>query len=202
MSELPKLKQYPSGFLGSSTVAQTAATDMNEISFSMLLSRKDTDNVPKATSSIEINTIWNDVLSNKDDINTFEYKERIIRYALTAFGTTTVSEWLSVQSANPEFTKDHHRFIDETIQFVAEGKKRIITANNWIVLLNSNKVEHSTLKYSEVQQRWLLSNNTDLAFSDANNVNKTFKSFITDWVCQDKGIDDLTSTLFVLFGMR
>lgn len=203
MSNTIELKQYPSGFLGSNAVPQTSADKLKDITsaFTQMLNRAPSANKNVHTSNVEVNSIWEATIAGKEEVNSFKFKERIISCALNAFGTDTFATWLSAQSGNPEFTKYHHQFIDETILFVTEGKKRSTMISNWGLLLNSNKVDHSTLKYTDIQQKWMLSPNPDNEFGN-NNISKSIKEFIHDWVKQDKGIDDLAASLFVMFGIR
>lgn len=200
MSEL--LKPYPSGFLGSNTVQQTTADNLYDVkaAVNQMFNRPNTATASKFTSSVEVNSIWSDVLAGGSKVNTFEFKERVIKAAIKSFGTETFAEWLSAQSANPQFTKDHHRFIDETILFVRDGNKRDYTFSNWFLILGSDGLENDTVKYTQIQQTYLLQNNQYQ--SGRNNTSKTIKEFVMDWVKQNKGIEDLTSSLFVLFGVR
>jgi hypothetical protein len=196
------LKPYPSGFLGSNTVAQTNQDNMVDVraAVNQMFNRADTSKVSKHTSNIEINSIWSEVLSSNLDYNTFEFKQRVLKAALNAFGTDTLAQWISAQYSNPEFTHTHHKFIDETIEFVSSNKRREYTFSNWTMLLTCEAVEHDTPKYTEIQQKYLLSQNPKKL--GLINTSKTIEEFILDWVRQPKGIDDLTSSLFVLFGIR
>lgn len=198
-----ELKQYPSGFLGSKDTAKTNADKLQDINsaFSQMLNRAPNAHKSTHTSNVECNAIWDSIIKNEPDISSFKFKERIIACALDAFGADTFSTWLSAQSSNPEFTDYHHNFIDETILFITTGERRKINFNSWCVLLNSNRVDHKTVKYTPVQQQWLVKKN-ELNEFGTTNLSTTIRDFIHAWVKQAGGVDDLAASLFVLFGLR
>lgn len=195
------LKPYPSGFLGSSTVAQTATDNLQGITAAVnqMFNRANTSKINEHNSNLEVNSIWSTVLSGGNEHNSFEFKQRILKAALNAFGTDYFIQWLSVQAQHPEYTKSHHDFIDETISFIYYGKKRQLAFSNWALILTANKVENNTIKYSELQTAWMQEASNKHGFK---NSSKTINDLVYDWVRCPKGIEDLTSSLFVLFGIR
>lgn len=199
MSEI-LLKPYPSGFLGSSLVPQTepmiseaAITFVNHI-----FNRAQNVKRSPYTASIEASGVWNDVILSRDEFNTFEFKEATLKCALNAFGTETLSQWMSVQAASPDFTATHHNFLDETFKFIYLGTRREYSYHNWLCLLVADNKDYNTKQYTKVQQDILTS-------KDANGkviANKTINEFIIDWVRAKNGITDLAACMFILFGYR
>ncbi len=197
------LKPYPSGFLGSNLVNQTEKqSDVEKIKLTLdhFFGKREVGNNSNFTSSLDINILYNQYIFNADSTKEFQFVEDVIKAGLKVFGTQTLAQWLSTQSNHKFFTKDHHRFIDETIEFVSTGKPRQYSFNIWNILLNSEKVDITTPKFTLIQQQYLnLPNPANPVFS---NLTKTIKQFILDWLKVENGFDDLVQTLFILFGFR
>lgn len=193
------LKAYPAGFLGNKEVPQTDLVESNKIldQLNKAFGRSVNHRRPVHTANAQIDLLWLKALSMSAECKTFEFKELIIKASLTAFGTDSFSEWLSVQYQNPEYTKMHHRFIDETLQYIQNGTKREMSVNNWTVLLTSNVVENNTEKYTDVQQKFLLSN-----VNGKLNIHLSIRELILMWLRQKNGINDLMGSLFIMFGSR
>lgn len=201
-----ELRPYPSGFLGSSITPRTELTtgiDLKAV-VNGLFNRSNTAKEDKYSSSVEINTIWEEVVGNTDIYNTFEFKQRILEVAIRSFGTKTLAQWISVQYKHPDFTESHHKFIDETILFVSTGKQRELTLNNWGIVLLSKSVEYNTPMYTKVESEYLMAENKNSSYSDnklvKNNVSKTIAEFILDWIRQENGVNDLSHSLYLMFG--
>lgn len=199
-----KLKQYPSGFLGNPNIKQTDIDHSRTAKkmINQILSKPDTSGADSIhTSSQEINDIWKEVLANTPDFKSFDFKERILKFTLVAFGTEYFIEWVSTQSQNSNFSDLHQKFIDDTISFIYYDKKREYTLNNWLTLLDDSKDNQKTEKLSDIQKVFFLQPNPHKGV-DVNMSSLTIKELVGDWVRKEGGIEDLTSSLFVLFGDR
>jgi hypothetical protein len=197
------LKPYPSGFLGSTNVTQavTIKESDEKTILNQVFNRVSTSKVSPHSSAQELNKLWKTNLSgNASDESEFDFNEKVLILAKSIFGTDTFSQWLSVQSMNLEYTKEHHKFIDETINFIYYNVNRPMAFNNWITLLSGSVVETVTPKYTALQEKWLI----ESLRSDRNKINASMsiESLLLDWVRKDKGINDLLCTLYVLFGAR
>ncbi len=197
------LKPYPSGFLGSNVVNQTEKqSDVEKIKLSLdhFFGKREVGNNSNYTSSLDVNIYYTQYINNTESTHEFSFIEDVIKIALKVFGTQTFAQWLSTQSNHKFFTKDHHRFIEETIELVTTGKKRKYSFNVWNILLTSEKTDTNTPKFTPIQQDYLYAPNiTNPVF---NNTTKTIKQFILDWLKQEDGFDDLLNSLFILFGFR
>ncbi len=201
---MPKvLSPYPSGFLGSNEVNRTDTSNDSKHLVAAVNQIFNRANISKEKSpyesNTEVNSIWAKILNNSNEYISFDFKQNVLKTALNAFGTDYLVQWLSVQHKHPNFTKDHHNFIDETIGFIYQGKPRQISHSNWITILDSSKIENNTVQYTETQAKWLAEPSTKYGFK---NSSKTIHDLVHDWVKVPKGINDLESSLFVLFGAR
>jgi len=190
------LKIYPSGFLGSSVNPQTLPLDLISKA-KQLFNNALVTKVSPYTASLDVIELWQVAISGSSEHNTFEFSERVLRYAISAFGVDQLLDWLDAQISSPEYNDNHSRWIDETIEYVFGGRRRNLSDNNWIMLLHAGDNEPLKRGYSDTVKRYLL---TGSILENRSNI--TIKNFILHWVRQPNGIHDLLSSLNVLYGKR
>lgn len=191
-----QLKVYPSGFYGSNQVAQTLPLDLVSKA-KLLLNNSSVKKINPYTASQDVVELWATTISDTPEYTTFEFKEKIIKCALTVFGSEKLIDWLSIQVESPEYSKIHSEWIDETISFVYGGKSRQLSHNNWIALLTAVDNVHINVGLSDTVKYHLLSRGVLV-----NRSNVTIRQFILNWLKQPNGINDLLSSLNVLYGKR
>lgn len=190
------LKIYPSGFFGSSLNPQTLPLDLISKA-KQLFNNALITKVSPYTASLDVIELWATVINDDDEYKTFEFKEKIIQCALTVFGTEKLLDWIDAQINSPEYSNNHSQWIDETISFVFGSKRRELSHNNWITLLTAGnninvKKELSNTVKSYLFNRGMLENRSNI----------TIRQFILNWVRKPDGINDLISSLNVLYGKR
>lgn len=195
------LKLYPSGFLGSASVLQTHPMDLVTTA-KLLLNKSVVHSVSKYTANEEVVSVWGDLASGLPEFKTFEFKERILKCALRAFGTNTLLEWVATQSTSPELTELHHRWMEETLLYVFTGKRREMSNNNWRVLLSVAGTNTEAKGLSKLTTAIFYGNMPSCQFSAEYRANISIKSFVHLWVQQPGGVVDLMASLNVLFGNR
>lgn len=186
------LKTYPSGFLGSASVALTLPQEPTAIRH-RLFDTTPLTNVSHDVSSMEVNSLWEDAVSGSPAYKSFEFREKIVRLGLNAFGTDTVYEWIAAQLKNNIYTDYHSRWIDETLKFVLTGQKREFSYNVWYSLIVTGGSDKSKL-LSDTVERFV----GKYGFKP----HCTWPEFIQAWASQPGGVDDLLQSLHVLFGKR
>ena len=207
-----EFKIYPSGFLGSNTVPTTKPMDLEKIK-SELFNLSNVNNPDAHTANMSVVRLWGRVTYGDKDFNKFEFKEEILKTALSSFGTFKIIDWLKIQSESPYFGQMHSDWIDETLHFVFTGKIRHMTFHNWTVLLQMvdgaklSSMSPAVKFYfygdstSEVERK-MIKSNIDLKYKNAFNPNMTLAEFFHCWCKQPDGINDLMYSLHVLFGER
>lgn len=187
-----KLKIYPSGFLGNALVAHTAPLDISAIK-NRLFDNSPLGNIEGHTANREVESLWDDVVGGDPAYKTFEFREKILRAAIPAFGTDTIYEWIVSQLQSDMHTEYHQRWIDETLQYVLLGKPREYSYNVWFSLITSGHADKSKLNSNVV---------SSTVGRDGFAHQCTIVEFINRWVSQPRGVDDLIASLHVLFGKR
>jgi hypothetical protein len=206
------LKIYPSGFIGSDQVQTTQSLDLTRLK-DQLFNLSAISNPDNHTGNLDITALWESVISGTPEHATFAFKERILQCAGTAFGRATVYGWIAAQKQSPYFGEYHSLWLDETLQFVLSGTPRNHSVHNWKVLLRLKDSEPTSTDSSVVnyylkgigqapQKSTALQFNS---FDEAPLVTKLttatpFDVFVKAWCARKGGIDDLMSSLFLLFG--
>lgn len=196
------LKVYPSGFLGSGTVTQTEPINML-VNVRNLLNKNKVNRTIPYTANQDVVTMWEEAMINSNEFKSFAYKEKILVIAMKAFGTSTLKQWIDAQVDNPLCGDTHYRWLDETLEYVMEGRRRAYQYNTWITVLSASRPDAEAKGYSRVMDNYFRRGVPVLLTSSNSNPKiMSMADFITAWVCKPNGIEDLTASLNVLFGKR
>lgn len=183
-------KVYPSGFLGSDKVKTTKPIDFEKIK-EQLFNLSNVSNPDGHTANLRVTSMWERVTAGEDVIRSFDFKEEVLRTAVTAFGTQNWFDWVKAQDSSPYMNEWHSKWIDETLEFAIHGKARKLSTYNWTFLLKGAPGIQTTPKSAVV-----------LDATRMLSPNLLLKDFIHLWVSQVGGIEDLATSLYVLFGPR
>lgn len=197
-------KVYPSGFLGSTEVATTKPIDLERIR-DRLFDLSVVTNPDGHTANLEVTRMWGKVTAGDPTFKTFDFKEYILRTAISAFGTDNIYDWFASQVNSPYYDKWNARWIDETLMFIYAGKARELSTHNWTTLLqmvpaDGSKIDSMIVKHFFFNQTFA-GDSSSHTFPESG-VNTTVCDFIKDWVRCKGGIDDLAASLYVIFGER
>src|SRR6187399_1546333 len=87
------------------------------------------------TAMADVEALWGAVVAGDPSVNTFEFREKILKVAKRSFGMLIFGDWISAQKATTAYCDYHQRWIDETVHFVLFDKRRECTYNVWVGLL-------------------------------------------------------------------
>jgi hypothetical protein len=190
------LKIYPSGFMGSAKVPQTEGFDAAALA-KQIFNRSQVIPPNKYTASVEVRAMWETMVAGGAEAITFEFKERVLKLALSHFAEVTFTDWIQMQWDCPEYGDNHSRWIDETLKFVFQGTPRSLNTWSWCTVLSLGDNTKNVKKFSPTAKKLLFNG----AFQE-NRVDTVIPSFVIRWVRQPNGISDLAASLHVLFGGR
>lgn len=190
---MAELRIYPSGFRGSAVVKTTTPIDLERNRERMFSSSAivETEARPAALAVCQL---WGALSAGAKEASSFEFHERVLAVALAVFGTVFVYDWCVDQRKSPNWDEYHQRWIDETLAFVVRGKPREFSPFNWTALLGAPGQCAPNTDSRMVREIFFDRERIGTAF--------TLEQFITLWLQQPGGIDDLTNSLYVLFGGR
>ena len=197
-----EFKVYPSGFLGSHSVATTKPIDVEKIK-DRLFDLSAISNPDGHTANLEVTRLWGKVIEGTPEYKLFDFKENILVTALKAFGAMRIIDWLRIQQESPYYSDYHTRWVDETLAYVFEGKPRVYSTHNWTTLLQMVPgVTERGITPATKHYFYQDTNYKQLAMINYPSPNLLMTDFIATWVSQPFGIDDLIASLYVLFGER
>lgn len=190
---------YPRGFLGASLGEQIKAPE-RPYSSSLKSHAYHPDWFRSQTPPREINrnieNMWRKMNEIHVAIDDMEFREHLLKIALTAFGTKSFQEWASIQLSGPSTGDMHIEFIKDTMQFIMTGK-RSMNLNSWTLMLSMDEITHNETP-NEGQFAWFFRD--EQAVGQYRGCNQSLVDVIQRWCAQPGGFADLAQTLHVLFG--
>ena len=184
-----EMKLYPSGFLGNAAVHRVDTLNPIAIRQKLLLDRNAT--VGTVMGNAEITELWQRYNNgSRNGVLDFDLAEKIMLLALEAFGTETFKDWVEAQEQSPEYNIYHLKWVEETLEFVYQGKPRRIMWPSWELLMQQSGRVDSLMTFPNVQA---------LARQDKPD---SILDLVRAWVRRDGGITDLLASLYILFGKR
>jgi hypothetical protein len=190
------LKLYVRGFFGSNAQAsETYQTWRSRPILSVFdLSPEALQHVVANESVVEV---YNQLIRRQVIHTDFDFRERVIKIALQAFGLNNFNTWAEVNLQSPTFSQTHADFINDTVRFITTGKREM-PVGMWERLLGPGSNDPN----AKPQLDKNLLNCLPTGYSPlmrcetAGNIHNV----IAMWLCRSGGFTDLVTTLYTLFG--
>lgn len=179
-----KFKVYPMGFMGSASVPQTRKLSEHERLYMSLMT---TDDVERAnlTANDNVVRIYREYASCVDLRNPEQFRD-ITLVARDAFGTLDLRTWVMAQTHSPYFGRAHASYIEDTVNFLVNGKARRFPLQVQERLLCGPIVPVNKLSRETIDI---------LATYDQ-------RSIVTLWLDRDGGYIDLINSVMLMFGVH
>lgn len=145
----------------------------------------------------EISELFSRWCNNPKCLKDFEFREKVIEKAFSAFSGPSFYTWLQLQNNKPTISDLHKAYLYETLEYLLLDKPRQIQSVQWVRLLEASEKTHSVkLDVSKY-------------FGQDNNINTSsvrvpikLSSVIGMWLKKPGGFEDLLISLFIIFGGR
>jgi hypothetical protein len=186
---------YPRGFLGASLGEQIKPTERSAAaSLRSYQYHPDWFKAPASAKEINqnIEALWAKLNDSYGAMDSMEFREKVLRIALNAFGTQNFYDWINVQISGPSTGDIHMRFLQDMLEFIETGKHQM-SLHNWSGLLSLSEITHNETP-NEGQFNWFF------ITGDKRPKNMQLVDVIQRWCSQPNGFIDLAHTLHVLFG--
>lgn len=187
---------YPRGFLGASLGEQIKPAERP--SAAQLRSHvyhpdwfKGPVNPREVNRNIE--NMWRSFNDAYHSFDNMEFREKILKIALDAFGTRDFSEWVKIQLDGPSTGDLHIEFISDTMNFIQHGKRKL-GLHGWTSMLSLSEITHNQTKDDGSFGWFFVDPETKY------NRNVTLVDVLQRWCSRQGGFADLAQTLHVLFG--
>ena len=186
---------YPRGFFSFDIglPVQRDTTDIKKLMESIRFNKQYVTRDRTVISNDEIETLYVKSYKNEAGVRTMEFRERILRTALGAFGTQSFYEWCELQLDNPYFSSMHRRFLNDTFQFIQTGERNI-NIDNWDKLVTVKKTDNSDQKVPFLYKDFFKMNQVALFRRPF-----TITNLVQSWVSQPGGFEDMTRSLRIVF---
>lgn len=185
------LKTYPSGFRGSIAVAQT-----DPMSIRTLVNLPASAHIPmnhRFTASSEVMELMARYSQSRNgkDGTVFKFNEDLLKCAIRCFATDTIAEWIEDQVSSDSIDSNHYAWIEETILQVTANRKRRIVNQAWMAILTADSNRDDNDGFMPITKAFLVKERE-----------MSMRKFLVHWCRCVGGMDDLLSSLIVMFGSR
>lgn len=185
---------YPRGFVGFDIglPVKQQSQDINKLINQIRYNKKFDRTKETVISNSEIETLFKQHIQGKRFTKNFDFREKILKAGLNAFGTKDFYSWAESQTKSPFFSDTHKRFLHDTFEYIKNGKRSFPTFS-WMRI-----IQIKDLSYADGELNYDL----DRFFKFVNHASipKDLLSIIQLWVSHPDGIEDLLMSLHILFG--
>jgi hypothetical protein len=145
-----------------------------------------------------VEALYAQMITRVDTLNEFEFREKLLKVALSAFGTPQFDFWYSQQKFSPSAGDLHRDFLEDTLHFIEYGT-RSQHMETWNVLVSySDKGERENVLSEQAAQFFGITSN-GLRREPRNS---NLIDVLCAWTGQPGGFADLLFTLHILFGVQ
>lgn len=176
------LQLYPRGFLGE-VITSAAANRMGQGNF-------------RSVPNPSIEALYVQYINRAVNTVTIEFRRKVLTVALKAFGTRDFEVWLSSQRQSPVAGENHTGFLEDTLQFLMEGRRSLDIAS-WQTLVEMADHGERAHDHSERAKEFF-----GISSNGVNREprNRSMVDVIQLWCSYPGGIEDMLCTMHVLFG--
>ena len=127
---------------------------------------------------------------------TFDFREKVIKDVLAAFGMPYLDAWFAANYATGYVDPLRARFLDETVSFVT-GRGRAMPLNVYVSSIGIPDTKQPLKEFSEPIAELL-----GIASVDNGLTANTLKTseFIQSWIAQPGGFNDMMTAAMILWG--
>lgn len=183
----PSIKKQPKPFSGSVNRLQPGVN--------LFHNQRSGDTI---TVNENVETLYAQLISRVDTIDNFDFREKLLKVALGAFGTPMFDFWYSQQKYSPSAGDLHREFLEDTLQFIQTGV-RSQHLETWNVLVTfSDRGERENVLSDKAAEFFGISSHG--VRREPRNSNLV--DVLSAWTSQPGGFTDLLFTLHILFGVQ
>ena len=141
--------------------------------------------VIQSKGDVAVGLLYEMMVDRRYTHDRWAFQAHVLDTAVRLFGDFSI--WVAAQRANPAMIGHNKAFIEDTLKFI-EGEPRELCIENWIELVSQGQgdIHLADLRIPLVQSRLRQSPSTVKA--------------LQKWCSRPKGLEDLLSTLHLLFG--
>lgn len=188
-------RMYPRGFYGADTgpVVEHTKTVENFTSgpdLSLLIPSR----TGQPSPSKRVSDLYQAYIDHPNLYDKFAFREDVLQAAFEIFGTDEFDSWFRRQFTSPAISDLHSKYLDETLHYIETGER---TTKNlmWARLLDGTAVSNKPERISDEAKAFFFHRDGSRKHDNA-----SLEGVLRQWLSHPNGLDDLISTLMVLFG--
>lgn len=147
----------------------------------------DAPNRQVSAGDLVADSLYDYLGSSQGRAKNWKFCSQILDLALIHFGD--FHEWLDTQLSNPHLTGAKREYLIETVAFIVSGTPRRVNHASWMFMLEESKVTPEQMNF---QRRYESGQHLSKGMSTV--------QILQSWCKRPEGINDLITTLYVLFG--
>lgn len=196
-SLMGKYKIYPRGFLGAvlEPMLERKSRPTGRLQYDVSLFDANDAKIVVANLAVESayqNLARNDLIARK-----FDFKEDAMQQFMWAFGTLNFAEWYADQFSSPSFGTLHRDFLDDTLNFLCTGQRRM-AIQNWNLLLDEDERRLNTTELSDTAKNFF----NRRTLQDVRGCVYEIDEVVGLWMQKPGGFADMLTTGHILFGIN
>lgn len=190
------LKLYVRGFFGSKEMStESVLTPPSRPILSVFdLDPKALKHVVRNESIVEV---YNQMVRRQVIHTDFNFRERVIKVAHTAFGINNFEAWALLNTKSPLFTQTHADFISDTARFIVTGKRHM-PVNMWEHLISPGTNDPTSPAVFDEEMMKSLPAGWSTRSNQA--ISNNLHNVIAQWLSHTGGFTDMLTSLYTLFG--
>jgi len=193
----PGWRLYPRGFIGGIPATKMEKMEPRVTSFSheqgRIVVSQPGDSELCVNDNIEY--LYATYIKCSGQVTTLEYRDKILKAALIAFGTMSFFRWYTEQRVSPGMGDLQYRFLADTLRFI-QGGRRMVDIQMWETILTATQATDVNKNYVEACYDFFGAYPTDFKPQ----TNDRLIDVIQMWCSRPNGIEDLLQSLHLLFG--
>lgn len=197
MRKANSYKVYPRGFLGAQlqdrVQKETRLHEDNQGFVPVKVSAYKTSNgVNDFNHAIE--ELYGSYIREDPSSTGFEFRERVLKASLGAFGTGNFTAWFLAQLESPFVGSMQRDFLDDCLRFLNKGRREL-SLENWASLLVISNADEGNMRPSQFAQDYL-----GLGRSGQVAPSMSVADAVQSWCSKPNGMEDLLGSMHILFG--
>lgn len=143
----------------------------------------------------DIEALYSAYITRTGRVTSMEFRDKVLKAALAAFGTGSFFRWYSEQRASPGMGDLQYRFLVDTLAYV-QGKPRSMDMPMWECLLTAAQAIEPPRAYVQAAEEFFGAR----PHEGRARFNESVIEVIQQWCSRPNGIEDLLQSLHLLFG--
>lgn len=199
MAEVP-FKVYPRGFLGAmledrvekhTQTRDSILAGLQNYQVRIFGKQNDVDH-----SNPNVEALYAQYIRRAPDTQSFEFRKKVLIVALHAFGTRQFDFWYHMQCKSPMVGDLHQRFLEDTLRFIATGRREL-ALETWNALVTVDDTGDHSGQLSLFAREFFGMGRDGTSSATCNTA---IVDVIQQWCGFPNGMEDLLGTLHLLFG--